>query len=136
MNLIDCLNSVQVVDTRVQPNLVHDCDAGILGLLIQLLHRRRNITGCDDVLLVADGGLDDEFVECVGDQRDCDIDLGDFSVEGCAVVDIEGNGVAVGKALAELGGAFECSAGDGDVDVCFGEDSCCGSGIMLDQAED
>jgi len=47
------------------------------------------------VLLVANGGLDDKFVECVGDERDSDVDFGDFRVEGCAVIDVEGDGMAV-----------------------------------------
>lgn len=136
MNLVNRLNSVQVINTRVQTNLVHDRDTGILGLLVKLLHRRGNIAGGDDVLLVADGGLDDEFVVCVGDKRDGDIDLGDFRIEGGAVINVERNGVAVGETLAELGGALKCSAGDGDVDVGFGEDSCCGPGGMSVQRED
>lgn len=76
------------------------------------------------MLLVADGRLDNELVEGVWDEGDQDIDLGGLLVESLAVVDIEGDGVAVGQAFAQLLGAFESTAGDGDGDACFAEDAC------------
>jgi hypothetical protein len=52
-----------VVDTGVNTNLVHDSDTGLLALLIKLQHGRADIASGDDVLLGADGGLDDDSVE-------------------------------------------------------------------------
>lgn len=52
-----------MVDTGVNTNLVHDSDTGLLALLIKLQHGRADIASGDDVLLGADGGLDDDSVE-------------------------------------------------------------------------
>lgn len=43
VHLIDSLDSIQVVQTRIQANLVEDGDAGVLGGLIQLLHGWRDV---------------------------------------------------------------------------------------------
>jgi hypothetical protein len=78
-----------MVDTGVYTDLVHDGDTGLLGLGIELHHCWGDVGGCDDVLLLADRGLDDGRVVCVGDEGDYDVDLGDFSVESVGIVDIE-----------------------------------------------
>ena len=78
-----------MVDTRVQTNLVHDGDTSLLALLIQLHHGGGDVAGRDDVLLLADGRLDDGGVECVGDERDDNVDLGNLGVEGLSIVDVE-----------------------------------------------
>jgi hypothetical protein len=92
-------------------NLVHDGDAGILGLLVELKHGGRHVAGGDDMFLVSDGGLDDGGVEGVRDQADDHIVLGNGSIESLVVVDIEGDGSGQLDALGELLGAFESSAG-------------------------
>lgn len=65
------------------------------------------------MLLGADGRLDDQGVEGVGDQGDGDIVLRESLVEGLVIADIEGNGSGVLEAFAELLGALEGSAGWG-----------------------
>lgn len=52
-----------MVNTGVQTNLVHDGDTGLLALLIKLHHGGADIAGRDNVLLGADGGLDNHGVE-------------------------------------------------------------------------
>jgi hypothetical protein len=94
VHLIDGEHGGEMVDTRVNTNLVHDGDTGLLCLCIKLHHRGRDVRGCDDILLLADSRLDDSSVVCVGNQADDDIDFGDFSIEGFVVVDIELLGVS------------------------------------------
>lgn len=43
VDLLDGLNSVQVVNTRVQTDLVHNRDASLLAVLLQLLHSGRDV---------------------------------------------------------------------------------------------
>lgn len=94
-----------------QANLVHDGDAGILALLVELQHGRGNVAGGDDVLLLTDGGLDDSGVEGVGDQADDEVVLGDLGVEGLVVGNIERDGSGILDAGGESLGGLEGSAG-------------------------
>lgn len=59
----------------------------------------------------ANGRLDDQRVEGVGDQGDDHIGRLDGLVKSSGITDIEGNGLGVLEALAELLGTFEGSAG-------------------------
>lgn len=101
---------------RVKTDLVHDGDTGLLGLLVKLHHGGGDIAGGDDVLLLADGRLDDGRVESVGDQADDQIVLGDLGVESGIVGDIERDGGGVLNTGGQLLGRLESSA------------SCIGSG--------
>lgn len=65
------------------------------------------------MLLGANGRLDDQGVEGVGDQGDGDIVLRESLIEGLVIADVEGNGSSVLEAFAELLGALEGSAGCG-----------------------
>ena len=110
-NLRNGLDSVQVVDTRVQTNLVHDSDTSLLAVLVQLHHGRGDVRGRDNVLLGTDGRLDNQGVESVGDQGYGDIVLRESLVEGVVIADVEGDGCGVLEAFAELLGALEGSTG-------------------------
>lgn len=131
MDIVDGVNGAEVVDTGVKlynlsasfhhpntsttyTNLVHDGDAGILGLLVKLHHGRGDVAGGDDILLISDGGLDDGGVVCVGDQANDQVVLGNGSIESLFVVDVEGDGSGKLDALGELLGTFESSAGWGE----------------------
>lgn len=94
-----------------QANLVHDRDARILALLVELHHGRRHVAGGDDMLLLADSGLDDSGVERVGDQADDEVVLGDLRVEGLLVGDVERDGVGVLDAGRERLGVLQSPAG-------------------------
>lgn len=111
VDLLDRLDGVQVVDARVEADLVHDGDAGSLGLGGQLLHGGADVAGGHDMLLGADGRLDDLGVEGVRDQGDDEVMLANGGVEGLLVVDIEGDRVGVGDAGGELLGRGEGPAG-------------------------
>ena len=89
VNVVDGLDRVQVVDSGVKANLVHNDDASLLDLWLELLHRIRDVRGGDHVLLVLDGGLDDIDVVDVGDERDDKIVLGNQCVERGRVLDVD-----------------------------------------------
>lgn len=63
------------------------------------------------MLLVSDGRLDDGGVVGVGDQADDQVVLGNGSIEGLFVVDVEGDGRGKVDTLGELLCLFESSAG-------------------------
>lgn len=67
MDFINCLNRVQMINTRIQPDLVHNHDARLLRLLVKLPHSRRDIAGGNNVCLSLDGGLNDGCVVRVWD---------------------------------------------------------------------
>ena len=100
-----------LLTTRVDTDLVHDGDASLLGSGVQLQHGRADVAGCDDMLLLADSRLDDLGMEGVGDQGDGEVVLGDSSVEGLYVVDIEGCRPGVRDSGGELLGGQEGPAG-------------------------
>lgn len=129
MSAVNEIDGIEMVDTRVKTNLVHDGNTGGLGLGVQLHHGRRNIRCGDNMLLSLDGGLDDIGVVDVGDQRNGDIVLGDGGLEGFGVVYIEADGLGVGIAASELLCRLESSASDGNVNAGLGEffDARCGN---------
>lgn len=91
-------------------DLVHNCDACILDLFLQLQHRRGDIAGCDNVLLVSDSGFNDCCMECIRDQADDKIMFCNFSIKCFVVCNIEGNGASILDARGELLSTFEGSA--------------------------
>lgn len=95
MYSIDELNSVTVVDSRVQSDLVENGDSSLDASGFQLLHRVRDVRSRDDILLELDGGLNDVDVESVRDEGDDEIVGGDGGVEGSFVSDVDGDGVGV-----------------------------------------
>lgn len=101
-----------LLTTGVEADLVHNGDAGLLGGTVELQHCRADVAGGDDMLLLTDGGLDDLGVEGVWDQGDDEVVLGDSSVEGLCVVDIEslrlGGLDAGGQVLGGLEGPAGC----------------------------
>jgi hypothetical protein len=63
------------------------------------------------MLLGLDGGLDDEGVEGVGNERDDQIVLANLLLERIGVGDVEGDGAGVLETLGEGFGAVEGTAG-------------------------
>lgn len=122
MDTVDEIHGVQVVDAGVETNLVHDGDAGGLGLGVELHHGGRDIGGGDDMLLGLDGGLDDDGVEGIRDQGNGEVVGSNGGLEGGRVVDVEANGLCVGIAASEGLSRGKRAAGDGDVDAGLGED--------------
>lgn len=70
MNLANGLNSVQVVNTGIETNFVHDDDSSLLSSSVEFPHSWGDVAGGDYVSFALDSGLDDLCVEDVGDQRD------------------------------------------------------------------
>ena len=116
MDLVNGLDGVEVVDTRVKTNLVHDNNASLLGSGVELAHRRANVASGDDVGLALDSGLDDIGVVGVGDERDDEVVLSDSLLKSGGVRDIEGNRGRVAKIANEilcgLQGTAGCRASD------------------------
>lgn len=80
---------------RTQANLVHDCNASILALLVELHHGRRNIARGDDMLLLSDSRLDHSGVEGVGDQANDKVVFSDFGVQGLLIGNVERDGSGI-----------------------------------------
>lgn len=74
---------------HTEANLVHDCDSGILALLVQLHHCGGNVAGRDNVLLFANSRLDDIDMIDVWNQADDQVMLGNFGVQSIVVQDID-----------------------------------------------
>lgn len=55
---------------RIKTNLIHNGDASLLNVLLQLHHRRRNVRRRDDILLSPDGSLDHRRMVSVRNKRD------------------------------------------------------------------
>ena len=81
MNLTDRLDSIQVIDSRVEPDLIHYDNPGFLSLFIKLPDRRRDVASRDDVRLALDGCLDHGGVVRVGDEGDNKIVICDCTLE-------------------------------------------------------
>lgn len=60
----------RVAYSRIKSDLIKDCNSRVFALFIQLHHCWRNVTGCDDVLLVSDRRLDDGRMKIVRNQGD------------------------------------------------------------------
>lgn len=89
MGIIDGLDSIQVVDSRVETDLVHYCDTSLDDFRLECLHGIRDIAGSDHVLLVSDSGFDDIGMVDVGDQRDDEVVLRHESIEGSFILDVD-----------------------------------------------
>jgi hypothetical protein len=59
VDFIDRLDGVEVIDTRVKADFVHNNDTGFTSSSIEFTHRRRHITRRDNVSLALDSGFDD-----------------------------------------------------------------------------
>lgn len=81
MDLVNLLDCIQVVDARVQANLVEYGHSGFLRSLLQCLYRRAVVAGCHQVLSVLDDQLGNLGVEHVRDERDDYIMGADFRLK-------------------------------------------------------
>lgn len=100
-----------MIDSRIQTDLVQDRNACLCGLVLEFQHGRGDVAGCDDILLLANGRFDDSGMEGIRDQRDDQVDFGNFGVECFVVGDIEGDGTGVLDASSKGFGTLERSTG-------------------------
>ena len=89
MDLVNNLHSVQMIDPRVQPNLIHHHDSSFFGSCVELTHCRGDVTGSDDVSLAFDSRFDDLGMIGIWDQRDDNVVFCYCGFERCCVVDVE-----------------------------------------------
>ena len=126
MDLVDRLDGVEVVDSGIEANLVHDGDAGLCSLVVQLAHGVRDVRRRDDVLLVLDGRLDDVGVLGVRDERDDEVARLDRLVERLVRrrVDLE-RGRRARERHAERLGRLEVAAPDRELVLGVAQDVVC-----------
>lgn len=110
VDLRDGLDSVKVVKTWVEANLVEDGDSSLLGLLVERHHGVRDVGSCDNILLLVDGSLDNLCVEGVWDQRDDQVNLADLLLQRLSIGNIDSDGIGVLEALSKLLGALQSAA--------------------------
>jgi hypothetical protein len=97
MDFLDRLDSVKVVNTWVQANLVHDDDSRFLRLGVQLAHGGGNVARGDDMGLSLDGGLDNSGVKGVRDERNYQVVFRNSSLECRGIINVERHGFCVGQ---------------------------------------
>ena len=117
---------------RLTANLVHDCNSCILALLVQLHHSRGHVASSNHMLIEPNTTLDDSRVKGVSakarpsafrrsilsrtflrNERNHQIVLGDLSVEGFLVGNIEGDRTGELDTFCEPLSASKGSAGFG-----------------------
>lgn len=111
MDLIDDLDSIQVINTGIKTNLVHYDDTSCLCFRIQLPHSWGYVAGSDYMCLAFDCGLNDSGVIGIGNKGDNDIICCDFLFKSSIVVDIQGNSGCPWQTVGQFLGFCECSAG-------------------------
>ena len=109
-SILTDLDGTNVVDTRVQTDLVHNNDSGVLGLLLESLHGRRNVRSGDNVLLVPDSALNNSSVVDVRDEGNHEVTVGDGGIEGISIGNVDRDGLGTSEVGSHLLGGLESSA--------------------------
>lgn len=68
VDLIDSLDGIQVINARVETNLIENSDSSGFSSFIKLTHGRRNIRGGHYVGFTLDGSLDNIGVVGIRDE--------------------------------------------------------------------
>ena len=111
VNSVDHVNSVKVINSGVETDLIQDGDTSIDSFLLECLHRVGDVGSGDNVLLELDGRLDDVGVLSVRDERDDEVVFLDSCVERSFIGSINshrGGGAREGR--GEFFGGSESSA--------------------------
>ena len=111
VDLINDLDSIQVVNTGIKTNLIHHDDTSRFCLRIQLLHSRGDVAGSDYMRLALDCSLNDSGVIDVRNQGNDDIIGCDFLFKSSGIVDIQGNTGRSWQTTSQFLGFCEGSAG-------------------------
>ena len=112
MNLVNGLDSPQVVYSWVDTNLVEADQTSVLELLVESLHLRVDIRGGNNVSLFGESSLHDTCVVGVWDEGDNDVVSLDGLSKGVSRSDIDRHGCRVGEVGTKLLGSSESSASD------------------------
>jgi hypothetical protein len=99
MNLIDCFHGVQVVDTRVKADFIHDDDASGFDTLLQCPNCRRDVACCNNMCVAFDSSFNDRNMERVRDKRDNSIDSCNSIVERRGISNVKRDSRRSRKAL-------------------------------------
>ena len=111
VDLADRLDRVQVVDTGIETDLVHDDNARLLDLRLERADRGADIARRHDVRLALDRGLDDGRVVDVRHERHDEVVLRDRSLENRGVGNVERDGGRMREVSRETFGGLERAAG-------------------------
>lgn len=101
MNLVDELHCVQMIDTGVETNLIHDHDSGLLDLIFKFTDAVANVARGYNVRLALDGGLDNGDMVDVRNKRNDKIVLCNSLLQGGAVGHVKGNSSCVGQVASQ-----------------------------------
>ena len=110
MNLGNCLDSIQVIDTGIKTNLVHDDNSGLLCLFVKFAHSRRDLGRRNNMCLALDSGFDDSRVISVRNERDDQFICGDFLLQSFGVVNVKRDGSRIRETFRETLGRSKSSA--------------------------
>lgn len=116
MHLVDRLDGVDVVDTRVEADLVHDDNACLLDLLFELADAGADVACRDDVRLTLDRCLDDIDVVSVRNERDDEVVLRDLLLKLGALLrllraSVQREGGRVGQVIRESLSTLQSTTG-------------------------
>jgi len=110
VHLVDGLDGVQVVDTRVEADLVHDDDTCLLGRFFESSHCGRDVAGGDDMSFALDSCLDYCSVVSVRNEGDDQVVGGDSGFKCSRIIDIQRDGASTGKVSSKRLSGFEGTA--------------------------
>lgn len=116
MHLVDRLDGVDVVDTRIEADLVHDDNACLLDLLFELADAGADVACRDDVRLTLDRCLDDIDVVSVRNERDDEVVLRDLLLKLGALLrllraSVQREGGRVGQVIRESLSTLQSATG-------------------------
>ena len=110
MDLVDCFHGIEVVNSGIKSNFIHDDDPGFPRCCIELTHGRRDVTRCNNMSLSFDSGANNIRMVCIRNQGDNEIICRYFSLKGGGIGDIEGKSGSVRKPLPKSLGLLERAA--------------------------
>ena len=111
MDLLNGLDSIKVVNTRIKTDLIQNHNPRLTRLLIQRAQSRGDVARGDNVRLALDGGLNDGGVVGVGNEGDDEVVGGHSLLKSGSIVDVQRDGGRVGKVGSEGLGGLEGAAG-------------------------
>lgn len=121
LDLVKDLDGPQVVNSRVDTDLVEANQTSILELLLEGTHLGVNVRGSDDVGFLFKRSLHDLGVVGVRDQADNNVVTPDSLSESVSRGDVNRYGGGVGEAGSEVLCSSESSASDGELVVVSGD---------------
>jgi hypothetical protein len=107
--LIDGLDCIQMINTRIESNLIHYNYASFLHFAIKFPNFGRDVTGGDDVGLAFDCRLNNDSMECEWNEGDDKIVSSNLSVKVRNNGDVKRDCSRVRQSRCDLLGTLECA---------------------------